>query len=221
MNTLDGKVVLIAGAGKGLGRVLAERFAGQGARLAANDISPNNVEQVVAGLPEARAYIEDITRKMAVQALVKRVEDDFGRIDILINHAAVEPRVPLLDMDEWDWHRTLDVNLTGAFLMMQSIGRMMREQGRGVMVNIIQAGGLASEGRAAYLASMNGLAGLTRAAAGEFSKYNIHVHAVGTGLSAFEHADPPVAKDVAESVLYLCGEAAADLNGQIINVEEP
>ena len=221
MNTLDGKVVLIAGAGRGMGRVLAERFAGQGARLAANDISPNNVEQVVAGLPGARAYVEDITRKMAVQALVKQVEDDFGRIDILINHAAVEPQIPLLDMDEWDWHRTLDVNLTGAFLMMQSIGRMMREQGRGVMVNIIQAGGLASESRAAYLASMSGLAGLTRAAAGEFSRYNIRVHAVGTGLGAFQYADGPVANNVAESVLYLCGEAAADLNGQIINVEEP
>jgi len=219
MSAFNGKVVLIAGAGKGTGRLLAERFTGQGASVAANDISPNNVEQVVAGLPNARAYIEDVTRKMAVQALIKQVEDDFGSIDIFINHAAVEPHMPLLDMDEWDWHRTLDVNLTGAFLMMQSIGRLMREQGGGVMVNIIHAGRRDLDSRAAYLASMHGLAALTLAAAGELSEFGIRVHAVGTGLGDFHHADRLVPDNLADSVLYLCSEAAAGLNGQIINME--
>ncbi len=221
MSTFNGKVVLIAGAGKGTGRLLAERFTGEGAYVAANDISPNNVEEVVARLPKARAYIEDVTRKMAVQALIKQVEDDFGRIDIFVNHAAVEPHMPLLDMDEWDWHRTLDVNLTGAFLMMQSIGRAMREQGGGVMVNIIHANGRTPEGRAAYLASMHGLAGLTRAAAHELSEFGIRVHAVGTGLRDFHHADRPLPGNLADAVLYLCSEAAAGLNGQIIDMEEP
>ncbi len=138
---LKDKVVLITGAGKGAGRALALAFAERGAVVAANDISPVNVELVVAEIEacggKAKAYIEDVAKKVGVQYLVNSVEDDFGGIDILVNHAAVEPHTSLLDMDEWDWHRTLDVNLTGAFLTTQSAGRMMREQGHGVILNIV------------------------------------------------------------------------------------
>ena len=130
MKNLKDKVVLITGAGKGAGRALALAFAERGAIVAANDISPVNVEQVVAEIVarggKAKAYIEDVAKKVGVQYLVNSVEEDFGGIDILVNHAAVEPHTSLLEMDEWDWHRTLDVNLTGAFLMIQSAGRMMR-----------------------------------------------------------------------------------------------
>ena len=148
MNDFKDKVVLITGAGKGTGRLLALEFARRGAVVAANDVSPVNVEQVVAEIKAnggiARAYIDDVAKKVAAQALINCVEDDFGRIYILVNHAAVEPHTPLLDMDEWDWHRTLDVNLTGAFLMMQSAGRVMREKGRGVIINIITEAGKGS-----------------------------------------------------------------------------
>ena len=176
------KVVLITGAGKGCGRVLAEAFAGRGASVAANDISPVNVDEVVNGILKkggrAKAYIEDIAKKLGAQLIINQVEDDFGQIDILINHAAVEPRVPLLDMDEWDWHRVLDVNLTGAFLMTQSVGRVMRARGTGVIVNLItETAG--DEGRqAAFVASMNGLRGFTGQAARELGQYGIRVHAV-------------------------------------------
>src|SRR5215210_6358650 len=141
MNDLKDKVVLITGAGKGSGHLLAKAFAERGALVAANDISPINVEEIVEHINthggRSKAYIEDIAKKVGAQHLIKQVEDDFGHIDILVNHAAVEPHVALLDMDEWDWHRVLDVNLTGAFLMIQSVGRMMREQGRGVILNLI------------------------------------------------------------------------------------
>ena len=112
------KVILITGAGKGSGRALVEAFAARGALVAANDISPVNLDPLAAQ-PNGtiKTYVEDIAKKVGAQAVVKQTEDDFGKIDILINHAAVEPRVNLLDMDEWDWHRVLDVNLTGAFLM--------------------------------------------------------------------------------------------------------
>ncbi len=134
------KVILITGAGKGSGRALAEAFAARGALVAANDISPVNLDPLAAQ-PNGtiKTYVEDIAKKVGAQAVVKQTEDDFGKIDILINHAAVEPRVNLLDMDEWDWHRVLDVNLTGAFLMTQSVGRVMREKGSGVIVNLIMA----------------------------------------------------------------------------------
>ncbi|MBN1452824.1 MAG: SDR family NAD(P)-dependent oxidoreductase [Anaerolineales bacterium] len=189
MKDFKGKVVLITGAGKGAGRRLAVAFAKLGATVAANDISPINVDEVVEEINadggNARAYIEDVAKKVGAQALVKQVEDDFGRIDILVNHAAVEPRSALLDMDEWDWHRTLDVNLTGAFLMTQSVGRMMREQGGGVIINLIppdsgvtEAGRDESPLRVAFLASMAGLGAFSQQATNELAPYGIRVHAV-------------------------------------------
>jgi NAD(P)-dependent dehydrogenase (short-subunit alcohol dehydrogenase family) len=182
MNKLKGKVVLITGAGKGSGRILAQAFAEQGSLVAANDISPINVEdvvnQIVAQGGQAKAYLEDVAKKVGAQNIINQVEDDFGRIDILIIHAAVEPHVPLLDMDEWDWHRTLDVNLTGAFLMVQSVGRMMRAQGSGVIINLITGSTRDGSAGAAFVASMYGLDGLTRQAAREFTPYGIQVYAV-------------------------------------------
>ena len=193
MNELKDKVVLITGAGKGSGSLLAKAFAERGAIVAANDISPINVEEIVDQINiqggRGKAYIEDVAKKVGAQHLIKQVEDDLGPIDVLINHAAVEPHIPLLDMDEWDWHRVLDVNLTGAFLMIQSVGRVMRAQGSGVIINLIT--GPDSEvhyaraddrrdGRseAAFVASMYGLEGLTLEAARELSPYGIRVYAV-------------------------------------------
>jgi NAD(P)-dependent dehydrogenase (short-subunit alcohol dehydrogenase family) len=184
MDTLKDKIVLITGAGKGSGRLLAQAFAEQGAIIAANDISPVNVEEVVDQIlakgGQAKAYIDDIAKKVAVQNIINQVEDDFGHIDLLVNHAAVEPNIPLLEMDEWDWHRTLDVNLTGAFLMTQSMGRVMRSRGSGVILNLITNQGADTTGKAAFLASMRGLAEFTRQAARELSPYGIRVYAVET-----------------------------------------
>ena len=184
MDKLKDKVILITGAGKGSGRLLAQAFAEQGAIIAANDVSPVNMEEVVDQIRarggRAKAYIEDIAKKVGVQNIINQVEDDFGHIDILVNHAAVEPNIPLLEMDEWDWHRTLDVNLTGVFLMTQSLGRVMRAQGSGVIINLITetSGAEPTPGKAAFIASMRGLDGFTRQAASELSPYGIQVYAV-------------------------------------------
>jgi NAD(P)-dependent dehydrogenase (short-subunit alcohol dehydrogenase family) len=182
VNELTGRVVLITGAGKGAGRLLARALAERGATVAANDISPINVEQVVDEINsrggQARAYIEDVAKKLGAQYIINQVEEDFGRIDILVNHASVEPHVPLLEIDEWDWHRVLDVNLTGAFLMTQSAGRLMRAQGRGMIINLIAAGKSESETGAAFAATMSGLEGFSRQAAFELSPYGIAVHAM-------------------------------------------
>ncbi len=185
MDHLKDKVVLITGAGKGAGRALAEAFAERGAFVAANDISPNNMEEVVAKIAargdKAKAYIEDVAKKVGAQALVKSVEDDLGGIDILVNHAAVEPHSFLLNMDEWDWHRTLDVNLTGAFLLIQSVGRVMRGKGKGTILNIVAGAGRgadATRDAGAYLSSMAGLVALSHQADLELSPHGIRVYAV-------------------------------------------
>mgnify|MGYP001184982396 CR=1 FL=1 len=217
------KVVLITGAGRGTGRQVAAAFAAQGARVAANDISPQSLDLLTAELnlsgQSIKTYVEDVAKKVGVQALVKQVEDDFGRIDILVNHASVEPHSPLLDMDEWDWRRTLDVNVTAAFLAMQSTGRIMRERGGGVIVNLASfSGGTVALDRSAYVTSLFGLIGLTRQAARELFAYGIRVHAVGRGLGRFQNTGATVPADLSRAILFLCSPRAAHLTGHIVNL---
>ena len=180
---LENKVILITGAGKGLGRKLAEELAARGAIIAANDISPVNVEEVVAGIHarggKAKSFVEDIAKKVGAQSVIKNVEDDFGTVDILINHAAVEPHVSLLTMDEWDWHRTLDVNLTGAFLMIQTAGRGMKAKGSGIILNLVAGSSDGADQEAgAYFASKAGLAELSHQADAELSRHGVRVFAI-------------------------------------------
>ena len=195
MDKLKDKVVLITGAGKGIGRRLAEELAVRGAIIAANDISPINVEEVVDGIcakgGQAKVYLEDVAKKVGAQMILKSVEDDLGSIDILVNHAAVEPHTPLLDMDEWDWHRTLDVNLTGAFLMSQTAGRVMRAKGSGVIVNLVAGAGEKETEAGAYHASKAGLAELSYQLARELNPHGVKVAAASTfeeALKALEEA---------------------------------
>ena len=218
-NDFKDKVVLITGAGKGSGRALAEAFASHGASVAANDISPVNLDLLAAQANgRIKTYVEDVAKKVGVQSIIKQTEDDFGSIDILINHASVEPRMSLLDMDEWDWHRVLDVNLTGTFLMMQSMGRVMREKGSGVMINLINRSPLEAQNEAAYLASMNALVALTRSAGEELSSFGIRVHAIGKGLQEVQRCDASIPNhNLIDAVFYLCQNES--LNGQIVDVE--
>lgn len=219
------KVVLITGAGRGHGREVAKAFAAEGARLALNDISPVNlnslVEEIQAEGGEAKAYVQDIAKKIPVQGLVMHVEDDFGKIDILINHSAVEPKKSLLEIDEWDWQRTIMVNLSAAFLMTQSVGRIMKKNGGGVIVNLIPlAGREAFTDRAAYVASMMGLIGFTRQAAGELVEDHIRVLALCTGIPEMNQAQRDFPSSFNEAVLYLCGDDAIEMQGEIFNIEE-
>jgi NAD(P)-dependent dehydrogenase (short-subunit alcohol dehydrogenase family) len=179
MGDLQGKVVLVTGAGKGLGRSLAEALAARGACVAANDVTPINLDETVQRIAssggQVKAYVEDIAKKMPVQTLLNQVLDDFGRIDVLVNCAEVEPQKSVYEMDEWDWQRSLDVNLSGPFLLTQSVGRIMKEKGGGTIV-LVGARPKGSGKRAAYLAGKAGLAALARAAAEEYSALGIAVY---------------------------------------------
>jgi NAD(P)-dependent dehydrogenase (short-subunit alcohol dehydrogenase family) len=178
MPGLKDRVVLVTGAGKGRGRQLAELFAAQGAVIAAADVSPVNLDETVAHITAAggrvRAYVADIAKKLPVQGLLNQVLDDLGRLDILVNCAEVEPQKPILEMDEWEWVRTLDVNLTGAFLLTQSAGRIMKEKGGGIIVHLGERA-RDSERRAAYFASKAGLEALARTAAQEFAAFHVKI----------------------------------------------
>jgi 3-oxoacyl-[acyl-carrier protein] reductase len=235
MTEFEGKVVLITGAGRGIGRAIALAFARQGAVLALNDLTPVNLDQTLALVQatgaQARDYIFDVAKKMPVEEMVDEVLADWGRVDFLVNNARVHPRYPLLDIDEWDFRRTLDVNLCGAFFTTQLVGRLMRTQGAGAIVNIaadFAPNELVKDG-VAFIASQMGMIGLTRQAAAELAPYHIRVNAIclpnqeyqalrqdGLDQALPGNYSPERAASLA---LYLCSSASDHLNGQALDLD--
>ncbi len=239
------QVVLVTGAGRGIGKAIALAFAREGAKVAVNDINPDSCEatanEINASGGEAAAFHADVANKMAVQSMLIDLEDRWGRVDVLINNAGVEPHKPIVQLDEWDWNRTIDVNLKGAFICSQSVGRMMIKQGGGVIVNIASIAGRAAglRDRSAYVASKTGLIGFTKECAREFAAHHIRVNAVCPGVIITEMTahlrdneaqmkkwleDIPLGRlgepdDVTGLVLFLCSDAARYITGQAINVD--
>jgi len=162
------------------------------------------------------ATFKTVSKKMPVQAMLDEILEDWGRLDILINNAHVDPHKALLDLDEWDWRRTIDVNLTGPFLLAQSAGRVMKEAGEGVIVNLLSGG----EGYAALKSSRMGLIGLTLELAAEFSAYNIRVNAISSGAVGLPSEIIEPAKEVVEAVLYMCSLEAEIIIGKIIAISQ-
>ena len=185
-------------------------------------------------------FLVDVSQKMAVQGMILDILDRWGRLDLVINNAAVRAKVPLLDMDEWDWRRVLDVNLTGAFILTQIAGRVMRAQGGGVILNITEAmqalpGDIPF---AAYQASKAGLTELTLQAARELKVHKVRVNAIAPGLLATESTQElyprgiavadgvaldvqllPGLVGVTDLALFLGSSAAEHTTGQIWRLE--
>jgi NAD(P)-dependent dehydrogenase (short-subunit alcohol dehydrogenase family) len=161
LNSVTKKVALIIGAGSALGAEIAQALAARGVRVALNDLLPTRIEQIANEMNgEALAFAGDVSRKLALQTMLQDVLETYERIDILVFIASVRPDDALLDMDEWDWHRTI-------------VGRVMRELGGGIMINVISP---ESEGSAAYKIAKAGVTALSKAAEAEFAAHNIRVH---------------------------------------------
>ncbi len=204
------KIVLVTGAGKGAGRTLAQAFATQGARVAANDISPMNVEALVDEINaeggEAKAYVHDIAKKVAVQAMLNDIGDELGPIDILVNCAHVEPRAVLFEIDEWDLHRVFEVNAIGTLLMMQSAARVMREHGGGTILNVISAGHGVT-----YTASRAGIAAATGETARELSAYGIRLHTLTL-------QEATLSTQAVTAALGLCADESIGESGKVLQI---
>jgi NAD(P)-dependent dehydrogenase (short-subunit alcohol dehydrogenase family) len=230
--TLNNKVAIVTGAGQGLGALIATTLAAAGARVAVNDLNPDRVERVAAAIRaaggQAIGVVADVANKFQCVHLVETTRAEWGRLDILVNNAAVAPTVSILKMDEWEWDRCLAVNLKALFFMSQLCGRVMADENEargGVIVNVSSVAGTAVPlpNRAAYCASQAGIAGFARECAREFDAYGIRVHTLRPALSVRPapakndatavEPDPNAATGLARLILFLCADSAHQLNG--------
>jgi len=199
--SLEGKVAVVTGSGRGLGRAMAIALAQAGADLVVISRTSGEIEETARHIEDmgrkVLAFRADVTIPSEVDEVVKQTMDLFGRIDILVNNVGVTLVRPLQEMTVEEWRNTLDTNLTSLFLFCRAVGPHMIARGRGKIINISSIDGVGGQAeRVAYCASKGGVIQFTKALAVEWAKYNIQVNGIGPG--AFYTKPMAVALDNAE-----------------------
>jgi 3-oxoacyl-[acyl-carrier protein] reductase len=239
-----GKVVLVTGAQRGIGRAIAVRFAAAGADVALNFLDDKAAADAIAAEitalgRRAVALAADISKADEARRLVADAERALGPIDVLVNNAAIFPRAPFLDLSEEMWDAVLDTNLKSTFVCSQEAARRMVAAGRpGAIINLSSGAPYRGSMRAtAYMASKLGIVGLTRGMARELAPHGIRVNAVAPGitntamprLGNTEEALAALAKsnptgrlaepdDIADVVVFLATDDARHVVGQLVHV---
>ncbi|HEY8695818.1 MAG TPA: 3-oxoacyl-ACP reductase family protein [Chloroflexota bacterium] len=238
---LEGKVAIVTGGARGIGRQYCRGLAAEGARIVVADILEDQGKEAateVGGL----AVKVDISNEASVQAMVARALELTDRIDILVNNAAIVdvfPRKPFDTISVEEWDRVMAVNLRGTWLCCKALAPVFRRQGSGAIVNISSGTVLSgSPGIMHYVASKAAVIGITRCLARELGDYGVRVNAVTPGLTSsevvveavgqeeirqraasriFQREEQP--QDLVGAVLFLCSDDSAFVTGQIINVD--
>jgi pyridoxal 4-dehydrogenase len=234
MGKLDGRVAIVTGAAQGIGKAIADKLADEGATVVVADVNGEGAE---AAAPAGGMGLRiDVSQEGDVRRMVDETVSRYGRLDVLVNNAAIVPFTPWDDVDFAEWRRIMAVNLDGTFLCCHHGQRPMREAGYGRIVNITSNVVLAGTPNLAhYVASKGGVLGFTRALAREVGKHGITVNAVAPGLTETEgtldspHADAfdfvqalqclprrGVAADIAPAVSFLASEEAGWVTGQLL-----
>ena len=242
-NTLTGKVALVTGASRGIGRAIALKLAAEGAAVVINyHGSMEKAKEVKAEIESDGGIAEimqcNVADYQATEAMIRKVTDDFGRLDILVNNAGITRDGLLMKMSEEDFDAVLDTNLKGAFHTIQAVSRQMLKQRSGRIVNISSVVGVSGNaGQANYAASKAGIIGLTKAVAKELGSRGITVNAVAPGFIDTDMtqslpekvvettlAQIPLGKfgvpeQVAKAVAFLASEDASYITGQVLHVD--
>lgn len=241
---LSGKIALITGSARGIGKAIALELANHGAKIVINDILSRNeidktLEEVRKSSNQAIGIRADITIFDKVESMVKEIINKFGKIDILVNNAGIIRDSLLVRMKEEDWDAVININLKGTFNCSKTVAKyMMRQKSGGKIVNISSVIGLVGNiGQANYAASKAGIIGLTKSTAKELALRNINVNAIAPGFIETDMTKKLPEKvrqdlqqqiplkrlgtveDVAKTVYFLVSDAANYITGQVINID--
>ncbi len=238
---LEGKVAIVTGASRGIGRATALALAAEGAAVVVNYASSSSaadavVAEIVAMDGQAIALQADVSKEAEVDQMVATTVEQFGKIDVLVNNAGITRDTLLLRMKPADWQAVIDLNLTGVFLCTRAVSKLMLKQKSGRIINITSvAGQMGNPGQANYSAAKAGVIGFTRTVARELASRGITVNGVAPGFIATDmtenlQAEPilqmiPLGRygqpeDVAGMIQFLAAAPAAGyITGQIFNVD--
>jgi len=237
---LSGKVVVVTGAGRGMGAAMAERLTAEGARVAVTDIDGDSALTAAKALEGAAGFRLDITDAAEVSARIAEITAALGPIDALVNNAGWDKLSPFLDTDEDLWDRIIDINLRGPIRMTKAVLPQMVERGGGRIVNISSdAGRVGSTGEAVYSACKAGIIGFTKTVAREVARHNVTVNAVCPGptdtpllqgmvgdheklIESLKRGIPlgrlGQPDDIAAAVAFMVSDDAAFITGQTLSV---
>jgi NAD(P)-dependent dehydrogenase (short-subunit alcohol dehydrogenase family) len=239
---LDGRVALITGGGRGIGRATAQALAQAGAQVAVCDIDEEAARLVADEIERGEAYPLDVTDEAEVESVIGAVTAQHGRIDILVNNAGLGARIPTVDLPTDRWRQVLAINLDGSFFCVRAAGRHMLAAGQGAVVNLASIMGLVGGGHypnLAYHSAKGAIVNFTRALACEWAPRGVRVNAVAPTFArtrlteplladkAMEQrllADTPMgrfaeAEDVAAAILFLASDAASMITGVTLPVD--
>jgi dehydrogenase/reductase SDR family protein 4 len=242
--SLNGKVALVTGGSRGIGKAIAVGLAKAGADVALASRKLPDLEEVakeIKGLKrKSLAVAAHVGRLEEINNLVSKVKEEFGRIDILVNNAGTNPTMDsALNVEERAWDSTMNLNLKGLFFLSQAVARVMKEQGGGKIINVSSIGGITPDILPIYSISKAGVIMATKVMAQEWAQYNIRVNCIAPGLTKtrFSEAlwgDPDILqgtmfrtpmKRVAEpeemvgAVIYFASDASSYVTGQILAID--
>jgi meso-butanediol dehydrogenase/(S,S)-butanediol dehydrogenase/diacetyl reductase len=234
------KVVVVTGSGSGIGRVMAERFAGEGASVAIVDWHGDRAQEVASKVPRTLAVTADVSSGLGVQSMMTAVESRLGPVEILVNNAAIADADDLLRTDEPTWDRDVAVVLKSVFLCSKAVLPSMIERQSGVIVNITSVNGLSALGNEAYSAAKAGVINLTQSIAVRYGRHGVRCNAIAPGTIRTPiwqervDRDPAVFQrlvkwyplgrvgepgDVASAALFLASDDAAWITGTVLRVD--
>jgi 3-oxoacyl-[acyl-carrier protein] reductase len=240
---LNGKVAVITGAGRGIGRAIAMQFAETGFQVVINYRSSiSQVEELLTEIKNAGgaaiAIQADISKEEEAKKLLDETMKQFGRVDVLVNNAGITKDNLLMRMTEAEWDSVIDINLKGSFFCMKSVSAIMLKQRSGRIINISSVVGISGNvGQVNYAASKAGIIGMTKAAAKELASRGITVNAVAPGFIESDMTDAlpdkvketmlaniPLkrygkADEVAKAVVFLASDAASYITGHVLQVD--